>query len=206
MMTAVSPISLLLFFFSNSTLVCASSIPSLLRSQINMRSLTEWNSIRAMRLIFKYLTHLASRSCYIQSNGEWVHQGVDLDVCNELLIITWFGEADNLWGLRLNLVVECSLSVKAGDLHPAVLSHFHGVQPPQRRHHRSFRDGMGDVGSVSHLKPAQYMSLHRLQEVYVHPLRLIWCSDAAWRARLLGRALSLCPGHRAAAHGEKARN
>lgn len=126
--------------------------------------------------------------------------------CVELLIITWFGEADNLRGLRLDLVVVRSLSVKAGDLHPAVLSHFPGVQPPQRRHHRCLGDGMRDVGSVSHLQPVQYVSLHRLQEVYVHPLRLVRRPEAAGRARLLGRALRVRPGHRAAAHGEDARN
>lgn len=126
--------------------------------------------------------------------------------CDKLLIITWFGEADNLRGLRLNLVVKRSLPIKAGDLHPAVLSHFPGMQPPQRRHHRSLWDGVGDVGSVSHLQPVQYVSLHRLQKVYVQPLWLIRRPEAAGRARLLGRALSLRAGHWAAAHGHNARN
>ena len=129
-----------------------------------------------------------------------------IDVVNELLMITWFGEADDLRGLRVNLVVVRGLPVKVGDLHPAVLSHFAGVQPPQRRHHRSLRDGMGDVGSVSHLQPVQNVPLHRLQKVYVLPLRLIRRPEAAGRARLLGRGLRLCPGHRAAAHGDKARH
>lgn len=35
------------------------------------------------------LTHLVPWAAYyIKSKGEWVHQGVDLDVCDELLIIT----------------------------------------------------------------------------------------------------------------------
>lgn len=104
----------------------------------------------------------------------------------------------------MNLVVERSLSVKAGDLHPAVLPHFAGVQPPQGAHHRSLRDGVGDVGSVSHLQPVQYVPLHRLQEVHVDPLRLVRGPESAGRTRLLGRTPTLSPGDRAAARGHDA--
>lgn len=151
MMTTLNPIKKKKILNKKTTVLSVSSILSLLVSRINRISLK--------------MTSNSSGYCaayYIKSNGGWVHPEVDIDVCNELLIITWFGEADNLWVLCLNLVAEGCLSVKVGDLHPAVLSHFPGVQPPQRCHHRSLRDGMGDVGSVSHLQPVQYVPLHRL--------------------------------------------
>lgn len=120
---------------------------------------------------------------------------------------TFLRKADDLRSLLQHLVAH-RVSIEVGDLHPPVLPQLPSVELPQRRHHCSLRERVRDVGPLSHLQPAQDVSLDRLKEVHVQLARLgvLRLSESTGRAGIPGRRVRLLlgPGCSGAADREDA--